>query len=73
MQICVWKDVLSEYKSKEDVAKGATMLLHQVELHILNENSATPKKDENPSWDIGKKLKADLLQCHKEEWDMEHS
>lgn len=49
------------------------MLLHQVELHILNENSATPKKDENPSWGIGKKLRVDLLQYHKGEWDMEHS
>ncbi|GAB1301202.1 Adhesion G protein-coupled receptor E4 [Apodemus speciosus] len=50
-QTCV-SGILSECKSKEDVAKGATMLLHQVELHILNENSATPKKDENPSWGI---------------------
>ncbi|EDL23686.1 adhesion G protein-coupled receptor E4 precursor [Mus musculus] len=44
--------VLSEFKSKEEVAKGATKLLRKVEHHILNENSDIPKKDENPLLDI---------------------
>ncbi|XP_060226909.1 adhesion G protein-coupled receptor E4-like isoform X2 [Meriones unguiculatus] len=38
---------LSECETKEDAAKEATKFLHQVELHILNENSATPTKGEN--------------------------
>ncbi|XP_051028708.1 adhesion G protein-coupled receptor E4-like [Acomys russatus] len=42
--------VLSECKTKEDIAKQATIFLHQVELHILNE--ASPRKGENSTWDI---------------------
>uniref|UniRef100_A0A1U7QLG5 adhesion G protein-coupled receptor E4 isoform X1 n=1 Tax=Mesocricetus auratus TaxID=10036 RepID=A0A1U7QLG5_MESAU len=50
-QADIWGQ-LSGQESKKNFAKIATDILHKVELHILNENSAVPTKGENSSLGI---------------------
>ncbi|XP_013210848.1 adhesion G protein-coupled receptor E4 [Microtus ochrogaster] len=42
----VWGKLIGR-ESKKDVAKAATEVLHEVEVHVLNENSAAATKGEN--------------------------
>lgn len=42
----VWGELFGR-ESKKNFAKAATKVLHQVELHVLNENAAAPTKGEN--------------------------
>lgn len=51
------KGELIGHESKKNFAKAATKVLHQVELHVLNENAAAPTKGENSKLGIGKKIK----------------
>ncbi|XP_051034755.1 adhesion G protein-coupled receptor E4 isoform X1 [Phodopus roborovskii] len=50
-QADIWGE-LNRHESKKNFAKTATKVFHQVELHVLNENSAVPTKGENSSLGI---------------------